>query len=137
LFFGFPYLDSVSGAGRSDWGAVVAGSAVRGAMTGIWLFVFWLFTALASMWLALRVRNPGGAYGASVSLIACIVLIPSFLTWVLRDAYWLSLPARIVMPVTAPSAMPWEILLSGIGLLVLSALLFARLASRIRTWGRG
>ncbi|MFK7928992.1 MAG: ABC transporter permease [Myxococcota bacterium] len=137
LFFGFPYLDSLSVSGRSDWTSVVAGSAVRGAMTGIWLLVFWLFTALASMWVALRVRNPGGAYGAAVSLIASLVLIPSFLTWVLRDAYWVSLPARLLMPVTAPSAMPWEILFSGVGLLVLSALLFLRLAARIRTWGRG
>ena len=135
ILIGFPHVDTLSMGSRSDWGSFMAGSVLRGALTGGWLVVFWLFAALASMWVALRVRNPGGAYGAAVGAITALVLAPTFLTWVLRDVFWAALPARLIMPVTAPSAMPWEIILSAVGYLVLALILYIVLAARIRSWG--
>ena len=135
LLIGFPQVDIWGAWDRSDGGSVMAGSVVRGALTGVWLIAFWLAAALTSMWVALRVRNPSSSYGASVGVVASFVLIPTFLTWVLRDWWWAALPVRLIMPVTAPSAGPFEIILSTAALVVVSVVVFIVLSMRIRSWG--
>lgn len=135
ILIGFPYLDAFTSWDRADSGLVVAGSAVRGALTGVWLFAFWAAAALTAMWVALRVRNPSGAYGAAVGVVAAFVLVPTFLTWVLRDWWLAALPFRLLVPVTAPTAGPLEILASTFGLVAVAVLLFVVISLRIRSWG--
>jgi len=135
LLIGFPQVDVFSAWDRSDGGWLVAGSFARGALTGVWLLAFWLAAALTAMWVALRVRNPASAYGASVGVVASYVLIPTFLIWVLREWWWAALPFRLLVPVTAPSASALEIIASSAGLVGLAVLLFVVMSLRIRSWG--
>lgn len=135
ILIGLLYVDTVTSWERSDAGMVLAGSAVRGVLTGVWLLAFWFATALSSMWVALRVRNPASAYGAAVGVVAAFLLVPTFLVWVLRDWWWAALPFRLLVPIAAPSAYPLEILASCVGLVLLSAGMFLMLSLRIRTWG--
>ena len=135
ILIGFPQLDMIQAFDRSDGGFLMLGSVTRGALTGVWLVAFWLASALASMLIALRVRNPSGAYGAAVGAVGSFLLIPSFLTWVLREWWLAALPFRLLVPVTAPSATALEILFSTALLVGLSVGMYVLLSLRIRSWG--
>lgn len=135
LVVGFAHLDMFTSMGRSDAASQFGYSFVRGAMTCIWLLAFWFFGAMVSMWIALRVRNPASSYGAAVGAVASLIVIPTFLAWVLSEWWWAALPFRLLVPVTTPFPAAWEILLSTTGLLAASVVIFALLASRVRAWG--
>lgn len=132
---GFPHLEMLFSLDRSDGGSVFASAVGRGLFTSVWLLGFWLFAAMASMWVALRVRTPATAYGAAVGLVAAVILVPTFLAWVLSDWYWVSLPFRVVMPVAVKSANPFELLFSTGLFTGLGLVLFVYIAARIRAWG--
>ena len=108
--------------------------------TSVWLLALYLTLMLLSMLIALRLRNPGYAYGFNLFLALAIPLGPAFAALLFQDYSFVTLPMSILVPVVSErflesaASTPAELLVSVVlyGTVVLA--LFSIITWRLRPW---
>lgn len=143
LFFGagIELLDRGFYDGPHDALSLFPGNPLMKAWwTSVWIGEVYLLLMLVSFLTALRLRNPGFAYGANLFVALALLLVPAFAGLLFGGSPWVDIPTGVLMPLAAEryarsfSATPVELL--GSVVLYGSAILgvFTLIIWRLRPW---
>ena len=128
-------------SGHTSTLTVFAGNPLMKAWwTTVWIATVYLAMLLLSILSALRLRNPGFAYGVNLFVALAVLLFPAFVALLFGGSVWVDLPTSLAMPLLSerylgsPGATPLE-LLASIGLYGTACLfLFTLICWRLRPW---
>jgi hypothetical protein len=108
--------------------------------TGVWLVVAYLSLMLLSMIMALRLKNPGFAYGVNLFLGLALLLAPAFAALLFSDVELITWPMSILVPLGVErfyadaGSTPLELLASIALHATIGLVLFTVVCWRLRPW---
>jgi ABC-type transport system involved in multi-copper enzyme maturation permease subunit len=134
LLLGAPHLQILF-MGNGDEGLGFGMALLKGGAGFLWLGGLWAVTLLGSMTMALVLRNPRHAYGATLGGVGLFLLLPATAAAFARGVPLVEIPARLLTPVLVVHPTVWEMVVSLGGLSVVAVALFVLCSAKLRKWG--
>lgn len=101
----------------------------------VWVLPVWTLSVTSALVLSLKLHRPRVGQVLVLGALACLLVLPPVLRWLVRDYWLLALPCRILTPPLVPEPHWWEFALSMFGMSALSFFFLILATWRLRRWG--